>query len=238
MKSYGQFCPTARAVEILGERWTLLILRDILYGSRRFNDIHKGVPRMSPTLLSSRLKGLVECGLIQRHDGSASGAIEYVPTQAGLEVLPIIKLLGVWGQRWVRNRLGDDELDVCLFMWDVRCGVERGHFPTGRSVVQFKFTDRPRLRKGKWWADKWWLIVADDGVDLCIQDPGLDVDLYVTSDLSTMTKVLMGDIPAAEAIERDLIEVHGFRPLAKTFGRWLPRSSFADVDRPFDGPDI
>jgi DNA-binding HxlR family transcriptional regulator len=237
MKPYGQFCPIARALEILGERWTLLILRDILYGSRRFNDIHKGVPRMSPTLLSSRLKGLVACGLVERRNDSASDSIEYVPTQAALEVKPIIEHLAVWGQRWVRNRMGDDELDVCLFMWDVRCSVERGKFPSGRSVVRFEFTDRPRLTKGKWWADKWWLIVDDEGIDLCMQDPGGDVDLYVVSDLATMTKVLMGDIPLAKAMERDLIEVHGSLALAKTFGRWLPRSSFADVERPSDTPD-
>ena len=140
MKTYGQYCPVARAAEILGERWTLLILRDILGGARRFNQIRNGVPRMSPTLLSQRLKGLETFGLITRQAVPGTGVIEYAPTQAGLEARPIIELFGVWGQRWVRNRLGDDELDVSLLMWYLQCGVDPRHFDTERRVVCFEFT--------------------------------------------------------------------------------------------------
>jgi len=157
MKTYGQYCPVARAAEILNERWTLLIMSDILDGARRFNEIRNGVPRMSPTLLSKRLKNLEACDLIVRRSASESGPIEYLPTPAGLEVRPIIELYGIWGQRWVRNRLGDDEIDVNLLMWYLRGGIDRHHFPQRRSVVCFKFTDRPRLSKGDWWVDQWWL---------------------------------------------------------------------------------
>ena len=232
MKSYGQYCPVARAAEILNERWTLLILRDILGGARRFNEIRKGVPRMSPTLLSKRLKSLEACGLIVRRRAPKNGNVEYLPTQAGLEVTPIIELYGAWGQRWVRNRLGNDELDVSLLMWYLRCGIDRQHFPTGRTVVNFEYTDRPRLSKDNWWVDKWWLIVTDDGIDLCVKDPGYEVDLYIVTDLRTMTKVSMGDIPVREAVRSQAIELQGLRSLAKSFGRWLPRSSHADVARP------
>lgn len=232
MKTYGQYCPVARAADILGERWTLLILRDILGGIRRFNEIRKSAPRMSPTLLSKRLKSLEACGLIVRHRSPETGGIEYSPTQAGLEVMPIVELYGAWGQRWVRNRLGDDELDVGLLMWFLRCGIERRHFPPGRSVVCFEFTDRPRLSKGSWWADKWWLIVTEDEIDLCVQDPGHEIDLYVISDLTTMTKVSMGDIPVSEAVRSQAIELQGSRSLEGSFERWLPRSSFASVARP------
>ncbi|NNE22107.1 MAG: helix-turn-helix transcriptional regulator [Rhizobiales bacterium] len=232
MKTYGQYCPVARAAEILGERWTLLILRDILGGARRFNQIRNGIPRMSPTLLSQRLKGLEAFGLITRQAVPSTGVIEYAPTQAGLEARPIIELFGVWGQRWVRNRLGDDELDVSLLMWYLQCGVDPRHFDTERRVVCFEFTDRPRLRKGNWWADKWWLIVVGDEVDLCARDPGHDVDLFVTSDLKTMTRLSLGDMPVREAVQIGAIELHGLRTLSTSFDRWFPRSGFAQVARP------
>ena len=232
MKTYGQYCPVARAADILGERWTLLILRDILGGARRFNEIRRGVPRMSPTLLSQRLKTLEAHGLINRRNSGGTGGIYYEPTQAGLEVQPIIELYGAWGQRWVRNRLGDDELDVSQLMWYLRCGIDPRYFKAGRSVVCFMFTDRPRLRKVNWWVDKWWLIAAEDEVDLCAQDPGHEVELYVTSDLRTMTKVSLGDMSIRAALRNGAIELDGSRSLAEEFELWLPRSSFADVDRP------
>ena len=238
MKSYGQYCPVARAAEILNERWTLLILRDLLGGARRFNDIRRGVPRMSPTLLSKRLKELQSLGLIERREGKQKGVVEYCPTRAALEVEPIIELYGAWGQRWVRNRLGDDELDVSLYMWYLRCGIDRRHFPEGRSVVRFEFTDKPRLKKDNWWLDQWWLIVTKDETDLCVQDPGHDVDLHLISDLRTMTRVSMGDIPMRQALQDRLIELHGSRPLADSIRVWLPRSSHAAVKRPPETLDI
>jgi DNA-binding HxlR family transcriptional regulator len=230
METYGQYCPVARAAEILNQKWTLLIMRDILAGARRFNEVRRGVPRMSPTLLSQRLKGLEGYGLIVRR--RAGGRVEYHPTAAGLELKPIIELYGAWGQRWVRNRLGEDELDVSQLMWYLRCAIDPNHFSEGRTVVLFEFTDRPRLSKGRWWVDKWWLIVVADGVDLCVDDPGLEVDLYVLSDLRTMTKVSMGDISVREALRSGAIELHGSRALATGFEHWLPRSDFADVARP------
>ncbi len=238
MKTYGQYCPVARAAEILNERWTLLILRDLLAGARRFNDIRRGVPRMSPSLLSKRLKDLEALGLIGRQRNGTTGVVEYFPTAAGLEVEPIVELYGAWGQRWVRNTLGDDELDVNLLMWYLRFGIDRRHFSSERSVVRFEFTDRPRLKKENWWVDKWWLIVTEDEIDLCVQDPGHDVDLYVISDLRTMTKVSMGDIPVRQAVRDRLIELHGSRSLAKNFAVWLPRSSHATVKRPPEPLDI
>jgi len=232
MTNYGQYCPVARAAEILNERWTLLILRDLLGGARRFNDIRRGVPRMSPSLLSKRLKYLESAGLIARRRVRGSKVAEYVPTPAGREVQPIIELYGAWGQRWVRNRLGDDELDVNLLMWYLRCGIDKRHFSGERTVVRFEFTDRPRLKKDDWWVDQWWLVITHDEIDLCVQDPGHDVDLHVVTDLRTLTKVSLGDISVGQALRDDMIDLHGSRSLAKTFARWLPRSSHATVARP------
>jgi DNA-binding HxlR family transcriptional regulator len=238
MISYGQYCPVARAAELLNERWTLLIMRDLLGGAQRFNDIRRGVPRMSPSLLSKRLKDLEAAGLIVRRNRGESGIVEYFPTPAGLEVQPIVEFYGVWGQRWVRGKLDEDELDVSLLMWFLRCGIDRRFFPSERTVIQFEFTDRPRLRKENWWLDQWWLVVTRDEVDLCIHDPGHEVDLYVVSDLRTLTKVSMGDIRLRKALRDQSIEVHGSRSLVKSLKDWLPRSPFASVPKPPRALDI
>ena len=238
MKSHAQYCPVARAADILNQKWTLLIFRDLFAGATRFNELRRGVPRMSPTLLSQRLRQLESQGLIERRVAPETGVIEYLPTSAGLEVKPIVELYGMWGQRWVRNRLGEDELDVSLLMWALRGGIERRYFEGERTVVRFEFTDRPRLKKQNWWLDKWWLIVTPEEIDLCIQDPGHEVDLYVISDLRTMTKVSMGDIPVRQAVSSEAIKLHGSRLLAKNIERWLPHSRFAKVTQPPELPNL
>lgn len=227
MKSYGQYCPVARAAEVLGRRWTLLILRDLHFGCRHFNELRKGVPLISPSLLSRRLKELEEAGLVERRCGADGRSSEYRLTAAGHETRAIIELFGVWGQRWVRNVLGEDELDESLLMWAIRGNIDAGKFPASRTVIQFKFTDRPKLRY-----DLWWLVVDDGDVDMCIDNPGFDVDLYVTTELRTLTKVSMGDISVREAVRSDAIELHGSRSLAAGFGDWLGLSPFAHAPRP------
>ncbi len=227
MKSYGQYWPVARAAEILGRRWTLLILRDLHGGYRHFNQLRKGVPLISPSLLSQRLKDLEAAGVVERRAGPGSRSPEYHLTAAGRETAAIVELFGVWGQRWVRNVLGEDELDAGLLMWAISGTIDTGNFPATRSVVQFTFSDRPKLRY-----DIWWLVVDDGDVDICIDDPGFDVDLYVTTDLRTLTKVSIGDIPAREAVRSGAIELHGARQLAAGFDRWMGFSPFANVARP------
>ncbi len=227
MKGYGQYCPVARAAEILGKRWTLLILRDLHGGCRHFNELRKGVPLISPSLLSQRLKELEAAGVVERRCGEGGRSPEYHLTTAGRETAAIVKLFGAWGQRWVRNVLGEDELDVGLLMWALRGNIDAGKFPAARAVVQFAFSDRPKLRY-----DCWWLVVDDGGVDMCIDDPGFNVDLYVTTDLRTLTRLSMGDIPARDAVRSGAIELHGARNLAAGFGSWMGFSPFANVARP------
>lgn len=230
MKSYGQFCPVSKAAEILTEKWTLLILRDLLGGSRHFNDLRKGVPLMSPTLLSKRLKSLEEAGVVERRRGASGRATEYHLTAAGHEVQPMILLFGAWGQRWVRNRLGEDGLDVGLLMWaivmDLRGGVDADYFRSNRTVVEFEFTDIAGPLKS------WWLMVEPGQVDLCIEDPGFDVELFVITDLATLTGAWMGDIPIKQAVRSGAIELHGSAPLARGFDKWMRRSPFAQVEPP------
>ena len=232
MKSYGQYCPIARASEILSQRWTLLLLRDLLGGIQRFNDLRRGVPLMSPSLLSQRLKDLEKWGMVERVQNARSGAVQYNATAMALELRPVIDLLGAWGQRWVRNQLVEDDLDVNLLMWDVSLRVDPKRFGPGRTVIGFDFTDQPRLRKGDWWLDKWWLVMMDGESDLCLRDPGFEVDLHIITDLRTMTSVWMGDIPVREALRSGVIELHGSRALADTLKDWLPLSYHARHERP------
>jgi DNA-binding HxlR family transcriptional regulator len=238
MKSYGQYCPVARAAQILGQRWTLLVLRDLLGGTRRFNDLRRGVPLMSPSLLSRRLKELETCGLVKRIRKEGSRGAEYVPTPAALELRPVVNLLGAWGQRWLPAQLVEEELDVSLLMWDVSHRVDPEQFGPGRTVIAFEYTDRPRLKKGDWWLDKWWLVMTKGESDLCVQDPGFDADLFIVTDLATMTAVWMNHVPARDAVKSGAIQLHGSRPLADSFHRWLPLSVHARHPRPPEPLDL
>jgi DNA-binding HxlR family transcriptional regulator len=223
MKGYGQFCPVAKAAEILTERWTLLVLRELLFGSRRFNDLRKGVPLMSPTLLSKRLKFLEEAGVIERRRAQSGKGWEYQPTNAAEELRPVVETLGVWGQRWVRSRLTPDELDPGLLMWDIRRRVDPNQFPSRRIVVQFEFSDAPQSKR------RWWLVNDKDGVDLCVTDPGFEVDLYIFTDVRTMTAVWMGDLPLTHAVDSGRVELEGPQELRRSLRSWLQLSTLAGV---------
>jgi DNA-binding HxlR family transcriptional regulator len=221
MRGYGQFCPVAKAAEIFAERWTPLVLRELLCGSVHFSELHRGVPLMSRSLLSLRLKQLEEMGVVRRKQGQQGP--EYHLTQAGQEFAPIVQSLGEWGHRWVRTKFGRDESDVTLLMWDMRRSVKPSEFPSGRFSVQFDFSDQPASKR------HWWLVGDDQEVDLCPTNPGFDVGLYVTTDLRTMTRVWMGDLTLKTAINSGAIELDGTRDLRQRFERWLGLSGFAGV---------
>ncbi len=220
MKGYGQFCSIAKALEIVGERWTPLIIRELICGSSRFNEIHRGVPRISPSLLSKRLSGLEQTGIIKRVKETGG----YELTSSGWELKPLIEALGVWGHRWVRGQLSDDDLDPDLLMWDMRRRINLAAFPDTQICVCFVFTDvRPRK-------SHYWLVGSSQGVELCISDPSLDVDLFVVTDLRTMTSVWNGDLALAKKVQDGSIDLHGPRPLQQKFGSWLQLNMFASVE--------
>jgi DNA-binding HxlR family transcriptional regulator len=223
MKGYGQFCPVAKAAEILTERWTLLVLRELLFGSRRFNDLRKGVPLMSPTLLSKRLKFLEAAGVIERRRARSDKGWEYLPTNAGQDLRPVVEMLGVWGQHWVRSQLTSDELDPGLLMWDIRRRIDPHQFPARRIVVQFEFSDVAQSKR------RWWLVGDRDGVDLCVTDPGFEADLYIFTGVRTMTAVWMGDMTWKYAIESGRIDLDGVPELRRSLRSWLQLSTLAGV---------
>jgi DNA-binding HxlR family transcriptional regulator len=183
--SYNQFCPVAMAAETLCSRWTLLLLRELILGSTRFNELRRGVPRMSPALLSKRLKDLEAAGIVTRTavEGEPD-VLEYRLTEAGKDLRPIIEAVGVWGQRWVTTEATLKNLDSNLLMWDIRRNINPDPMPRGRQTIQFIFGDCPQSERN------FWLIVEPEKeVDLCVVDPGFDVDLYLSTDLRTMTEI-------------------------------------------------
>jgi DNA-binding HxlR family transcriptional regulator len=212
VSGYGQFCPVAKTSELLCERWVPLIVRELLLGSKRFSDIQRGVPLISPTLLTKRLRQLEAAGAIEHIQNDRNA--EYSLTEAGWELYPIIEAMGVWGQRWARSSYTPDELDPALLMWDVRRMLQ----PTGlraiRTVIEFRFLRAPAGKSTYW-------LVVDDAVDLCMVDPGFAVDLRVRADLRALTQVWMGDRTMHDALAEGVIEVDGPRAFARTFGQWF-----------------
>lgn len=221
--SYKQFCPVAMAAEVLCTRWTVVLLRELVAGSTRFNELRRGVPRMSPALLSQRLKDLEAAGIISRTASTTEpGVFEYQLTASGRELEPIVKAFGIWGQRRIEAELSLRNLDVQLLMWDMRRNLNPTPMPAQSCVVQFVYPELASTRRS------WWLIVDPaTGVDLCSIDPGFDVDLYVSVDLRTMTAIWMGlDTVRAAVASRRMI-LTGSRQLAAAMQTWLGLSPFA-----------
>ena len=225
--SYNQFCPVAMAAEILGARWTLVLLRELVVGSTRFNDLRRGVPRMSPALLSKRLKDLEAAGIVTRSPvGGEPGAFEYRLTEAGRELKPVIEAIGCWGQRWIDIEASLEKLDPNLLMWDMRRNIDPKPMPQRRNTIQVIFTDLPQTRRN------WWLVVQPgQEVDLCSVDPGFDVDLYLSTDLRTMTEIWMGHTAIARAKEQGKLLVTGSRQLEADLNSWMRLSPFAKVEK-------
>jgi len=218
-ETYGQFCTVARGAEALCERWTPLVVRELLCGSKRFNELHRGVPRMSTNLLAQRLRHLEEIGVVHR---TAVGKVwEYSLTEAGEELRPIIMALGHWGARWIGSRLRDDQLDAGLLMWDVRRFARIETFPSRPVVIQFKFRD---ARPGE---QQWWLVVEQGVADLCRDDPGRELTLVVDSSVRALTEVWAGDRTPQEVLQSRELRVDGAALDAQSLWRWLGTSAFA-----------
>ena len=218
---YKQFCPVAMASEVLCTRWTMVLLRELVAGTTRFNDLRRGVPKMSPALLSTRLKELEQAGVVERKVlKTDKGIYEYHLTEAGKDLRPVIEAIGIWGQKWVESSLSLKNLDPSLLMWDMRRNLDPSPLPQIRTAVQFMYSDLPSTK------NLWWLVIEPDGeVDLCWSDPGFEINLYVTTDLRTMTAIWMG-LSTIER-ERDKIELLGDRQLAQTMQVWMGLSPFA-----------
>ena len=220
MPTYGQFCPVAMASEVLTERWTPLVVRELLCGSTRFNDLRRGVPLMSPSLLSKRLKTLERVGVVER-DGS-----DYRLTSAGEELRPIIESMGVWGQRWARGDVVAKDYDASLLMWDIHRNIDTDQIPPRRVVVHFHVKGS---RDGK---RHFWLVLHEGVADLCLADPGHEVDVTVEGHVATMLDYWMGHVEFVDAVRQGDVTVAGPAKLARDLPTWFRRSLFAPVELP------
>ena len=220
MPGYGQFCPVAKALEVVGERWSLLLIRELLCGDYRFGELMLGLPLISRSVLAQRLKTLEEAGLIER---SEAGPV-YRLTQAGRELEPVVMGLGTWGQRWARQHVSADDLDPTLLMWDMRRGLDLARVPERLTVVMFWYRDAPAR------ASRYWLRIERPEVDLCLTNPGHPVQLTVETTLRTMVDVWMGQRDLREALERGDIQLQGASRLVRAFPSWLRLNTFAGVE--------
>ena len=225
--SYNQFCPVAMAAEILCTRWTIVLLRELVAGSTRFNELRRGVPRMSPALLSKRLKDLEAAGIVARSQLAGDPALhEYALTSAGKDLGQVVFAIGEWGQKWVTTESSLGKLDPNLLMWDMRRNISTKPLPQRRSTIQVIFSDLQEARRN------WWLIVEPCAeVDLCSVDPGFDVDLYLVTDLRTMTEIWMGYTTIAQTKSAGTLVITGSRQLEADLQTWLGLSPFAKFEK-------
>lgn len=227
MAGYGQFCPVAKAMEILDERWTLLIVRELLMGSRHFNELRRGVPRMSPALLSTRLRSLERNGVLTRID--EGGRPAYQLTACGSDLLDVVNGLGRWGLTWA-TELGDEDLDPQLLLWDIRRSIPVAAWPGDRTTVALSFRDVP----GR--GAHWWVVVAGGEADICDVDPGFPVAITVTTSLRALTRIWRGELAWARAIRTGVVDLHGPAAVRRRVPGWFGQSLLARAARASGAP--
>lgn len=220
MKDYGQFCPVAMALEVIGERWTLLVIRELMCGSHRFGAIQSGVPLMSKSVLAQRLRALCDAGVVERR-----GA-EYHLTEAGTELAPIVIACGNWGKRWAFRELRSKDVDVGLLMWDMRRRIDVRALPDEEVMVQIEFRGAPAGHR------RFWLRLHPSEVDLCLTNPGREITLRVTTTPKAMAAIWLGEESWTAAVRRGDLVIEGASHHARALPTWLLRSIFADVQRP------
>jgi DNA-binding HxlR family transcriptional regulator len=223
MPKYGQYCPVAKSLEILGDRWTLLIVRDMLIGTQHFNDLERGLPGISRALLAGRLRQLQRAGIIEKRlSGAGRNTTSYQLTPAGMQLFPVINSIRAWGEVWAFGDPTPEELNPVLLMWWLRNRAERDQLPAKRVVAQFDFHGAASV--------SFWLILTRDDVTLCLTDPGYEVNLLVSADLAALFGVWGGRISYREALARRSVTVTGVPSLARAFPRWFGWSGAATRD--------
>ncbi len=223
MAGYRQYCPVARATQIVADRWTPLILRELLAGSRHFNSIHRGLPGISRSLLASRLRHLEESGVVERRTGTRANATEYELTEAGRDLKPVLERLGAWGARWAFGEPTAQELDPALLLWKIHQRIRRHLLPPARTVVEFDLSG-PRGRR-------LWLVLQPDEVSVCLKPPGYDPDLVVRAGVRLLYQVWLGELDYAAAVRCGRLVVEGPRTLVRALPRWLMWSPMAPFVR-------
>lgn len=220
--SYHQFCPIAKAMEVLGEKWTLLLVRELLMGSTRFNEFQRGLSQISPALLTKRLHSLEEEGLVVRKRIPGQRGYEYFPTEACKELFPVVEQVGTWGMRWAREQMSEDDYDLQLLMLYLERSIQVDKLIGNQTVIRFNFTDVQDY-------PNWWIVVTNGDIDVCVHDPGKEVDVYFTVCLRVMCQLWMGDISYKKAIAENKLTLVGLPALTRNVKTWLKPSIFADI---------
>lgn len=222
MKSYGQFCPVAKAAELFCERWNALIIRDLAVGPRRFSDLQRGVPLMSPSLLSSRLRWLTAENILRRRKAEGVGHV-YELTAAGREFVPLVEGLGIWGQRWTRRELQDHEIDLGLLVWSLESSADPKAFGDRSCLVRLELTDQGETKR------YWWFLNSNGKCQLCLEHPGGEVDLYLACTLPDAIYIVRGDLALAQAVDEARFEVLGEKWARDGMEAWLNLSALSKI---------
>ena len=222
MRSYAQYCPVAKATEILGDRWTLLILREMLGGATGFNQLQRGLPGISRSVLADRMRRLERADVVERRTGPKGRTLEYRLTDAGRDLQPVVQAIGEWGATWSVTEPRREELDPYLLVVWIARHVDRRELPSDRTVVRFDFR-RPKQR--------YWLVLEPSEVSVCLKHPGFDVDLEVDVDTSTLYRIYLGRAELGGAIRAGQLTLSGPRALQRGFGNWFTWSAFAEASR-------
>jgi DNA-binding HxlR family transcriptional regulator len=222
MRSYAQYCPVAKASEVLGDRWTLLIVREMLGGASGFNELQRGLPGISRSVLTDRMRALERAEVVERRKGPGGRTLEYRLTPGGRDLEPVVQAIGEWGATWSFTDPRPEELDPdLLVVWMAR-HVDRGRLPLERTVIRFDFRDPTR---------RYWMVLEPSEVSVCLQHPGFDVDLEVEVDTATLYSVYLGRAELGLAIRAGRLTLSGPRTLQRDFGRWFTWSAFAPASR-------
>lgn len=223
-QEFGQFCPVALASEVLAQRWTLLVVRELLAGSRRFNDIRRGVPRLSGTLLKQRLLTLEHAGVVERQPSAGNRGSDYCLTEAGLALKPVVMSFGEWGQRWARD-IGPEDLDPGWLVWAIHRRLNTAGMPPGRTVIEIEFTDAPAYQR------RFWLVHCAGSVDVCLKDPGYDVTVQLTTRIRILAEVWRGIRSLKDELRAGTIDLRGSSEHRHAFAQWLLLSLYAPIKR-------
>ena len=219
---YGQFCPVAKAAEVLAVKWTPVIIRELLCGSYRFNDLKKGVPLMSPSLLSTRLQELEDASIVRREPARSGRGHEYYLTEAGEALRPIIEAQGLWAQKWLEQTLQDEDLDPSLLIWDMHRNIDFDHIPDDRRfTVYIEISGVPANRR------RWWMLMENEAVDVCLKDPGYEVDVFVAASMRTLAEIWMGQVTLRDAESAERLFLDGTPKNCAAFRKCLKLSHYA-----------
>ena len=222
MEKYCQFCPVAKAAEILCEKWVILVLRELMMGSTRFGQLRQGLPKISPSILSRRLKALEEQGVILRCKKSESNGYEYHLTESGEELRPIVLGFGTWGHKWAKNKINSEDLDAGFLLWDMRRRLNIEYFQNKRVVIHIEFSDQNKRDR------YWWMVIDNNEIDLCFEDTGHEPDITIITTLEVMTNIWLGYDKLETMKNNGKIKIFGPKQDVNNISKWIGKSTFAD----------